>query len=80
MDMQEKLNGMEQRIAIKDAEPKIPPITIHLHNDGEQTTRIHKIQRGPDGEMMGAEIVRGRRNRIKGDDDGARDQSIDAER
>jgi hypothetical protein len=59
MEMQEKLKSME---------PKIPPITIHLHNDGEQTTRIHKIERGPDGEMLGAEIVKGRRS-----DDGARD-------
>jgi len=61
IDMQEKLNGMEQRIAVKDAEPKIPPITVHIHNDGEQKTRIHKITRGPDGEMIGAEIIKGGR-------------------
>ena len=61
MDMQEKLNGIEQRFAVKNAEPKLPPITVHIHNDGEQTTRIHKIQRGPDGEMIGAEIIKGGR-------------------
>jgi hypothetical protein len=71
MEMQEKMQGMEQRMAA--AEPKIPPITIHLHNDGEQTTRIHKIERGPDGEMLGAEIVKGRRKVETEDDDGARD-------
>ena len=64
MELQEKFQGIEQRIA---AEPKMPPITVHIHNDGEKTTRIHKIQRGPDGEMIGAEIVKG------GMDDGARD-------
>jgi ethanolamine ammonia-lyase large subunit len=57
MDMQEKLNGMEQRMSIPTQ--TAPPITVHIHNDGEKTTRIHKIQRGPDGEMIAAEIVKG---------------------
>jgi hypothetical protein len=69
VEMQEKMNGMEQRIAIKDAEPKMPPITVHIHNDGEQKTRIHKITRGPDGEMIGAEIIKG--GREVEDEDGA---------
>jgi len=62
MDMQEKMRTMEQHMAVNEAAPKIPPITVHIHNDGEQTTRIHKIERGPDGEMMAAEIVKGGRN------------------
>jgi hypothetical protein len=71
IDMQEKIRSMEQQIAVTEAAPKIPPITVHIHNDGEQTTRIHKIERGPDGEMLGAEIVKG--GRRMEDDDGARD-------
>jgi hypothetical protein len=63
IDMQEKLNGMEQRMAAAPAQQQ--PITVHIHNDGEKKTRIHKITRGPDGELIGAEIVKG------GDDDGA---------
>lgn len=62
IEVQEKLKGMEQIIS---TEPKIPPITVHIHNDGDKKTRIHKIHRGPDGELIGAEIVKG------GDDDGA---------
>lgn len=61
IEMQEKLRAMEQQIAVTEAAPKLPPITVHIHNDGEQTTRIHKIQRGPDGEMIGAEIIKGGR-------------------
>jgi hypothetical protein len=61
MEMQEKLRSMEQQMAVKEAVAPIPPITIHLHNDGEQTTRIHKIERGPDGELIGAELVKGRK-------------------
>jgi hypothetical protein len=67
IDMQEKLNGMEQRMATAPAPQQ--PITVHIHNDGEQKTRIHKIMRGPDGEMIGAEIVKG--GREMEDDDGA---------
>jgi hypothetical protein len=59
MEMQEKLKSME---------PKIPPITIHLHNDGDKKKRIHKIERGPDGEMTSAEIMESSE-----DNDGARD-------
>jgi hypothetical protein len=59
IDMQEKLNGMEQRMATVPVQQQ--PITVHIHNDGEQKTRIHKIQRGPDGEMIGAEIIKGGR-------------------
>lgn len=65
IEMAEKLQGIEQRIT---AEPKIPPITIHLHNDGDKKKRIHKIERGPDGEMLAAEIVESGE-----DNDGARD-------
>jgi len=71
IDMQEKLNGMEQRMAATPAAPPQQPITVHIHNDGEQTTRIHKIQRGPDGEMLAAEIVKG--GRKAEEDDDARD-------
>jgi hypothetical protein len=39
--------------------PEIPPITVHIHNDGQTTTKVHKIERGPDGEMVSAEITRG---------------------
>jgi hypothetical protein len=62
MEMQEKLRSVEQQLAVTEAAPKIPPITVHIHNDGEQTTKIHKIERGPDGEMIAAEIVKGGRN------------------
>jgi hypothetical protein len=62
MEMQEKLRSVEQQLAVTEAAPKIPPITVHIHNDGEQNTKIHKIERGPDGEMIAAEIVKGGRN------------------
>ena len=65
MEMTEKLQGMEQRMA---QESKIPPITIHLHNDGDKKKRIHKIERGPDGEMLAAEIMESSE-----EEDGARD-------
>jgi hypothetical protein len=62
MEMQGKLEAVEQKLAVSESAPKIPPITVHIHNDGEQTTKIHKIERGPDGEMIAAEIVKGGRN------------------
>jgi hypothetical protein len=65
MDMQEKIRTMEQHIAVTEAAPKMQPITVHIHNDGEQTTRIHKIERGPDGEMLAAEIIKGGRKKVE---------------
>ncbi len=62
MEMQEKLRSVEQQLAVTEAAPKIPPITVHIHNDGEQTTKIHKIERGPEGKMIAAEVVKGGRN------------------
>jgi hypothetical protein len=74
MDMQEKIRTMEQHIAVTEAAPKMQPITVHIHNDGEQTTRIHKIERGPDGEMLAAEIIKGgRRKEVEEPEEGGED-------
>ena len=61
IELQEKLSTMEQKIGTVGQGVNVPPITIHLHNDGEQTTKIHKIERAPNGEMIGAELVKGRK-------------------
>jgi hypothetical protein len=37
----------------------MPALTLHIHNDGGKVTRIQRIERGPDGEMISAEIVKG---------------------
>jgi hypothetical protein len=60
LDVAERMAILEQRAAVP-AQVNTPPITIHLHNDGEQTTKIHKIERAPNGELIGAELVKGRK-------------------
>ena len=66
IEIQEKLAKLQQELT-SSRESSVPPITVHLHNDGEQTTKIHRIERAPNGDMIGAEIVKGRR----GGNDGA---------
>jgi hypothetical protein len=61
MELNEKLQSMEQQMVTAGQAQSVPPITIHLHNDGEQTTRIHKIERAPNGELIGAELIKGRK-------------------
>ncbi len=57
IEIQEKLSNLQQVLSTSKEPITQPPITVHIHNDGKKTAKIHKIERGPDGELIGAEMV-----------------------